>query len=277
MRKSLLRAAVRQRFAAFTLIELLVVIAIIAILIGLLLPAVQKVREAAARMQGTNNLKQLVLGCHSYQDSYGALPYNGQRTYADATNNMGGWAFAILPQLEQGNYYDATKQATPLVQPIKVFMCPARGRLGTTGAGTDSIGPRTDYALNVAINDPNGSLHLSNDTKQRLERISDGTTNTILIGQKALRKGDYAATTGYTGYDGSILMGGYGSTARGRNAGLVQDKTGSGYTDLSTFGSPFSGGALLGFADGSVRTVSYSNSQTANMIAPADGNVISFD
>ncbi|WP_439625983.1 DUF1559 family PulG-like putative transporter [Gemmata sp.] len=266
-----------RRAAAFTLIELLVVIAIIAILIGLLLPAVQKVREAAARMKGTNNLKQLALGCHSYHDSVGRLPYNGLRTYADATNNAGCWAYSVLPQLEQTAFYTATTQATPLVQPIQVFICPARSRSGTTGAGTASVGPRTDYALNVAINDPSGIGHLLADAKVRLERIADGTSNTILVGQKALRRGDYEATTGYTGYDGSILMGGYGSTARGRNAGLVQDKDGTGYPDLSTFGSPFPGGALIGFADGSVRSVSYSNATTASMIAPADGGTVTID
>ena len=136
----------------FTLIELLVVIAIIAILIGLLLPAVQKVREAAARMSSINNLKQIGLSTHNFHDSRNFMPLSGDNSGAPVGGGQGSWCaqYLILPYLEQQGMYNTLTYNVG----VKTYMCPGRSHTpfttsGGTGNGySNTNGPHIHYALN---------------------------------------------------------------------------------------------------------------------------------
>jgi prepilin-type N-terminal cleavage/methylation domain-containing protein len=194
---------------AFTLIELLVVIAIIAILIGLLLPAVQKVREAAARMSCSNNLKQIGLGLHNYHDSNQKFP-PGFTAIAgpggDASPGWG-WSFHILPYIEQDNLF---RQANPnqpvtsspvLSQKVKIYSCPSDiqtepfqvyGPGGVPLAGV--LAAPCSYAAfvggdetEVTTGDSNGQFHgvFFRNSQTRLTDIADGTSHTVLVAERA--------------------------------------------------------------------------------------------
>jgi prepilin-type N-terminal cleavage/methylation domain-containing protein/prepilin-type processing-associated H-X9-DG protein len=200
----------RPIHGAFTLVELLVVIAIIAILIALLLPAVQQVREAAARAQCMNNLKQIGLALHNYHDVYKHLPpgYAATPPYLDgATDTAPGWGWAafILPQLEQSNLYHQLNfaqpvQNSPSIQTlVPIYLCPSDlfpqgpfpltdglGNIICMAAPASYAACCGNDASDTTAATGNGVFYRNSQT--RLTDITDGTSETILIGERAWAK-----------------------------------------------------------------------------------------
>jgi prepilin-type N-terminal cleavage/methylation domain-containing protein/prepilin-type processing-associated H-X9-DG protein len=208
----------RSSPAAFTLIELLVVIAIIAILIGLLVPAVQKVREAAARAQCQNNLKQIGLGLHNFENVYkGFPPCRVNNPPANVKGHMQHtWAPYLLPYIEQGplaskynfdvNFDDTTNTATGTTNSVVIqtdiplFLCPSapgdRKQQGTTpNLGVTDYSPATSVTLSTFItvtlppSPTDGSLRgmLGQNVYRKVFYVRDGLSNTMAFGEDAGR------------------------------------------------------------------------------------------
>jgi prepilin-type processing-associated H-X9-DG protein len=251
------------------------------------LPAVQKVREAAARMQCSNNLKQLGLAAHNFHDTYQVLPYC--RTGGHEQDNT--WAVIILPFIEQNALYTTwfttplagldgpqivsalpsiaindlrfnktiRTQSAPLNNTVSIFFCPSRrGRqVCTAPSGSNLGGACSDYAVVGGDNNLNtGAFHINDlyGTGIPLLAISDGTSNTLLIGDKHLRAADLGLGT----YDGCI----YSATPSGltfRQAGSAHPLA-LGLLDAQNgqFGSWHTGVVNFVFCDGHVQALSTS-------------------
>ncbi len=269
---------------AFTLVELLVVITIIGILIALLLPAVQSAREAARRLQCSNNLKQMGLAFHNYAVAWGVLPDAGKDKPKNASTPCGGccssphrgdWNFLyqIMPYMEQQGLYDEPNDSVVYRSPVPAYYCPSRRRADVYGssktARTDYAGSSGDREINSGRTRSNGVIAVRVcDPAVDFAMIRDGTSNTLMLGEKMLHPDHF----GRCGGDNEVYVNAGVDQDHVRNARALNSNgttgppgpdssapdQGGGTLWIERFGSSHPGGFNGVMADGSVRSISYS-------------------
>ncbi len=272
----------RHSRGAFTLIELLVVIAIIGILVALLLPAVQAAREAARRMQCSNNLKQIGLAIHHHHDvkkrfpTGGTVPWDWANRNADIAQGPG-WAYQILQYIEQENVHDLTSTTSVESSVLDFYFCPSRRRptfqanralmdyaSATPGDSVDSwdqfwYGQVWAVPTNVSYR---GAIVRSGDNRSsNFASITDGTSNVLMVAEKFLRPqnysvGDWHDDRGWTdGWDPDIVRYTAFRPMKDTNSAFPP-----GYVTVDPgyhFGSAHPGGVVSVFADGSVHNIAF--------------------
>jgi prepilin-type processing-associated H-X9-DG protein len=261
---------------------LLVVIAIIGTLMGLLLPAVQKIRESASRIQCKNNLRQIGLALHGYNDRTGELPAGYQSTLASDGSERGpgwGWAAFLLADLEQDNLQrqinfkllvQDSANTQERIALLRIFVCPSDPRRVDTFTVTDPLGqPLCDVAQGnyVAVNGNGGVTDHAGDNdgvflrnkRFRLTDVKDGLSTTLFVGE---RVGGMSYTTWAGAVPGGIVPSQRDPDAAEGAAALVLGHCGPhlpnnpNVTDADAFASGHVQGVNFLFGDGSVQSIS---------------------
>lgn len=279
-----MRRAKKRR--GFTLVELLVVIAIIGILIGMLLPAVQMVREAARRTQCSNNIRQISLAFHMHESSHGFFPSGGwdwfrPPNHGTGKNQHAGWGYQILPYIEAQNVFESDA-LTAIATPNQAFFCASR-RTPQTVVGEDSYFPRFRVPeVTRALCDYAGGNREQTGVLQRKEPVAfrdiqDGASNTLMIGDKRLNLNRLGQpqdddNEGYT-------AGWNEDTIRSTDLPPAPDYSADLGDGEKLFGSSHPSVLNISMADGSVRTISYDiESDVFRLLGDrADGETFSLD
>jgi prepilin-type N-terminal cleavage/methylation domain-containing protein/prepilin-type processing-associated H-X9-DG protein len=260
----------RKRRTGFTLIELLVVIAIIGILVGLLLPAVQAAREAARRIQCTNNLKQIGIGLHNYHDAHGTLPF-GYGFEPGYSWGGFGWGLSVLCQVEQRPLFDACnfdlalwtpENSTVMRSPITTFLCPtdetSQGRfLERDGLNYAMASYVASFGPGDMDDDPEDQRGLfGRNSAIRFADVADGLSQTLALSERHNGRFSVESNGGHLVAE-TVWMGAVKEEPADDHAHTTLFQSGHAPTSLRMddrdAASRHPGGANFAFGDGSVR------------------------
>lgn len=280
-----------SRSLGFTLVELLVVIAIIGILIGMLLPAVQAVREAARRTSCSNKLRQLSLAFHLHHDSHNFFPTGGWDWFRPPVINNGspaigeqqhaGWGFQVLPYVESTNVWQSDA-LTAIATPNPIFFCPSR-RGPQTVVGEDNYFPRfeletvTRALCDYAGSNRDGTGPLRRQMPVAFKDISDGTSNTLMLGDKRINT--FFLGTEQDDDNEGYTAGWNEDTIRRTDQPPAADFAAAVGDGEKLFGSSHPGVVVMSFVDASIKSIPYTVSADVfeRLGDRADGESVSLD